>query len=150
MDVIGALLQRVGTYSGHGINHEDEPFHAELEVTRLVDGKGVTMRFRAQAIDGTLMHDERTWVAPDGPAIFMWSIHSNGAGVRKRDQRNGATVAAADRTLVFGYGDPAASHTYREEVAIDLWPDGSISYRYAWGLPGAPLASRSSVRMRPD
>jgi len=149
VDAIAALLQRVGTYSGHGISHEDEPFHGELEISRLVDDQGVTMRFRAQSIDGTVLHDERTWVARDeGARVRMWSIHSNGAGVRQREPRNGAPAAGADRTLVFGLGDPSDPHAYREEVALDLWPDGSVSYRYAWGLPGGTMAPRSSVRLK--
>jgi len=150
VDAMGALLQRVGRYSGHGIDHEDEPFHAELRIDALRDGEGVTMRFVAQSIHGPVLHDERTWVARgDDGQIKQWSIHSNGAGVRCREQRNGAPVAQAERTLVFGHGDPARASSYREEVAIDLWPDGAVSYRYAWGLPGGPLAPRAAAKMQP-
>lgn len=151
MDAIARLLDRVGRYAGHGINHEDEPFHAELEIARLVDARGVTLKFRAEAIDGTILHDERTWIARDGDTgpIALWSIHVNGAGVRRHEQRHGAPTEGAETTLVFGAGEATRFDSYREEIALDLWPDGAVSYRTAWGLPGGRLQQRTDVRMAP-
>lgn len=148
MDAIARLLDHVGRYTGHGINHEDEPFHGELEVARLLDAQGVTLKFRAETIDGTVLHDERTWIARDTDGqVALWSIHSNGGAVRKHQQRNGAGTEGADATLVFGAGDPDDGSAYREEVAIDLWPDGDVSYRTSWGLPGGRMLPRSDVRL---
>jgi hypothetical protein len=145
---IASLLERVGRYAGHGINHEDEPFHAELEIARLLDAQGVTLKFRAETIDGTVLHDERTWIARDADGqVALWSIHINGGAVRKHEQRNGAGIDGADATLVFGVGDAARMDAYREEIAIDLWGDGDVSYRTAWGLPGGRMVRRSDVRM---
>lgn len=145
-----ALLTRIGHYAGHGINHEDEPFHAELHLAALEVQPGVTIHYRAVGIDGTVYHDERTWIARDDTGrLALWSIHTNGAGVRKHVHRHGAKVDGALLTLVFGQGNPLDNTAYREEVAVDLWPDGELSYRYAWGLPGGDHRPRSSVRLRP-
>jgi hypothetical protein len=144
------LLQRAGQYQGHGINHEDQPFHGELEIGPLLGNRGVTLKFRAVGIDGTVYHDERSWVAPDeGGEIAMWSIHSNGEGVLKHTRRNGAGVEGAN-TLVFGLGDRNDPAVFRIEVALDLWADGAVGYRFAWGQPGGEFKPRSSVRMVPE
>ncbi len=145
-----ALLARIGHYAGHGINHEDEPFHAELHLASLDVQPGVTLHYLAVGIDGTVYHDERTWIALDDTRrLALWSIHTNGDGVRKHVHRHGANVKGALLTLVFGYGNPLDANCYREEIAIDLWPEGELSYRYAWGLPGGDHRPRSSVRLKP-
>ncbi len=148
-DPVDALLARVGSYAGHGINHEDEPFHGELDLAALSDGRGVTLKVRAVGIDGTVYHDERLWIAAaESGELTLWSIHTNGAGVRRHIRRHGAPVSGADATWVFGFGDLGAHRGYRQEIALDLWPDGDISYRVAWGLPGGEHQPRSAVRMR--
>jgi hypothetical protein len=149
LPVLHALLARVGHYAGHGINHEDEPFHAELHIVSLDVQPGVTLKFRAVGIDGTVYHDERTWIALDtDDTVALWSIHTNGGGVRKHARRPAAPVEGAVLTLVFGFGALADRTCYRQEIGIDLWPDGDISYRYAWGLPGGDHQPRSTVRLR--
>ena len=149
-DVLTSLLRRVGAYEGHGINHEDEPFFAELDVRPLQNEQGVTMKFRAIGVDGTVYHDERTWVARD-PAgqVGLWSLHSNAAGVRVHRQRHGGVVGGAEHTWVFGFGDPLDRRQFRQEVAIDVWPDGDLSYRVAWGLPGGDHTPRTVARLAP-
>jgi len=147
---IQALTARTGTYAGHGITYEDEPFHAELHVDALEAEPGVTLLYRAVGIDSTVYHDERAWIALDQEGrLALWSIHTNGAGIRIHRHRHGVPVAGATHTFVFGVGRPLDERSYREEVAIDLWPKGDLTYRYAWGLPGGGHRPRSSVRLKP-
>ncbi|MEQ1508312.1 MAG: hypothetical protein ABMB14_39135 [Myxococcota bacterium] len=141
------LLARVGTYGGHGINHEDQPFHGELAVESVL-GRGVRWTFRATGIDGTTYHEEQSWVARDETgALCLWSVNGYEPHCGRHVRRHGAGVAGTIATLVFGRGDPGDPAQYRIEIAMDLWPNGDVGYRYAWGLPNGPFEPRSAVRM---
>lgn len=142
------LLDRCGRFGGHGIDSDDQPLYGELDLQPLPARQGVWLTFRASGIDGRLLHDERTWVAPDADGrLCMWSVSTLAAGVRHHLRRHGAPTDGADASLVFGSGDPSDRDAHRVEISIDLWPDGALGYRSAWGLPGGDFLPRSRVRM---
>jgi len=62
-------------------------------------------------------------------------------------RRHGAPPEGVEATLIFGSGDREDTDVHRVEIAIDLWPDGALGYRTAWGLPGGAFLPRSQVRM---
>lgn len=145
------LRSFAGRYAGHGIDHEDQPFHGELELSHegMLD-RGFSLGFRATGIDGTSYHEERSWLAPDSEGrMCLWSINTNQPACLCHVRRHGAPAAGARATLVFGSGDPQDAGQYRVEIAIDLFPDGDLGYRYTWGLPGGEFRPRSTVRMSP-
>ena len=151
MTDIEQLLARVGRYGGHGIDHDDQPFHGELELAPILGGRGLTLTYRAVGIDGTVYHDERGWIAPDdaGRACF-WSLSTSSVGVTCHQRRRPAPPAgeqATQATLIFGSGDPRDTSAMRIELAFDLWPEGDVGYRFSWGEPGGAFLPRSSVRM---
>ena len=142
------LLERCGRFGGHGIDSEDQPLYGELDLQALPARQGVWLTFRASAIDGRLLHDERTWVAPDADGrLCMWSVSTLADGVRQHVRRHGVPPEGAHVTFVFGSGDPSDRDAHRVEIAIDLWADGTLGYRSAWGLPGGDFLPRSRVRM---
>ena len=145
---LAPLLARVGRYGGHGINHEDQPFYGELILAPLLEDRGITLSFRAMGIDGTLYHEEASWIAPDATGLLaLWSLNRNSAGVLRHDLRYGAGPRDADATWVFGHGDRSDPEAMRIEVALDLFDGGDVGYRFGWGLPGEAFAPRSNVRM---
>lgn len=147
-DVLRSLLRRAGRYGGHGINHEDEPFYGELELTDLLGGHGVSIRYRATGIDGTALHDERTWIAAsDAGALALWTISSNASQVMRHELAADHETDDCERVLKFRLGDPADRGIYRNQVTLELFKDGRLGYRYAWGLPGQPFEDRSSVAL---
>lgn len=149
MSDLERLLATVGPWHGHGIDHDDQPFHGELHVEPLIGGRAVGLRFTATGIDGTVYHDEHAWITADpAGALGLWTLHGNAPGVTAHRLRAGAPAPDAERTLCFGAGDPADRGAYRVEVALDFFADGSLGYRYAWGLPGGDFGPRSSVRLR--
>lgn len=60
---------------------------------------------------------------------------------------NDKAAQGAEHTLSFRIGDLNSTNTFHEVVSIDLWPNGDISYKYSWGLPGGEFKERSGVRM---
>jgi len=148
MTDIERLLARHGTYGGHGIDHEDRPFHGALTIEPLPGGRGVSLRFRSVGIDGEDYRQEWTWVAPDVVrGVAAWQIDQRSRSVRHMRQRSGPSAEGADTTLMFGIGSPEDVDQHRVQVAFDLWPDGAVTVRHAAGSPGSPLTQRGGVRM---
>jgi hypothetical protein len=149
MSDLELLRSCVGRYAGHGIDHEDQPFHGELELGVLFD-RAITLAFRATGIDGTSYHEEQSWIATDADGrLCLWSVSTNSPTCGCHVRRHGASVAGTRSTLVFGQGDPQEGDRYRAEIAIDLWPNGDLGYRFAWGMPGGAFRPRSTVKMSP-
>lgn len=148
--VIEDLLARAGAYGGHGINNEDQPFHGELSLSSLPAGAGALLEYRATGIEGTEYHVERTWIAVDDSGdVGLWTVSSSTPHVARLRLRRSFPTDGTDRTLVFGTGDSDDATTFRCEITLELWPDGTLGYRYAWALPGDAQGARSEVRVRP-
>jgi hypothetical protein len=143
------LIERAGRYAGHGIDHEDRPFHAELTVESLPGG-AVSLRYRATGIDGVVYQDHLCWIAMDEEGrLSLWELSEGRPLCLHHTLRHGAPPAGTLASLVFGKGAQSDVEQYRAEIALDLWPDGGLSYRRAWGLPGSTFAPRSSARLGP-
>ena len=142
MGHLNTLLRHCGTFAGHGINHEDQPFHGELVLQPMLDGRGLSAWFRATGIDGTVYHEEQAWIAPgaDG-ALCLWGLSTNTPGVLEH-----RLARTGDGVLAFLHGDPHDDGGFRQRVTITLHHDG-VGWAYAWGLPSGPLEERSGVRM---
>ncbi|MEN0067322.1 MAG: hypothetical protein AAGA48_34650 [Myxococcota bacterium] len=143
------LVAKAGSYGGQGVDTLVGPVHGELELTPLRSRRAVMVRFSAFRVDGTKVHDQLGWIAPDdeGDAVSMWSIVDEGRGLRKFARRFDADVVGSDHTLAFACGDPQDPSQWRAETALDLYGDGSIGMRLRWGRPGEPGATHAIVRM---
>jgi hypothetical protein len=148
IDALRFLSDYAGKYKGRGINHEGEAFVGEFELAQMPDLKGMNLRFKAVSESGEVFHKEETTIAqdPSGKAT-LWSLCSNHPGMLQLNFRRYETAADDCRTLVFGLGDLGSQHDYRQEVSIDLFRDGSLGYRFAWGFPGGEFSPRSGVRL---
>lgn len=132
------------------MNHDGDPFCGRLDVGPAAGGAGAWLRFDASGDDGTLYHEEHTLIAPDARgALALWSLNSNTRALTALALRRGE-LRGGEPWVVFGLGDPANRSELREELSVGLHADGSITYAYAWGMPGGVFADRSGVRMARD
>ncbi|MFT4624901.1 MAG: hypothetical protein ACI8PZ_003567 [Myxococcota bacterium] len=142
MSHLTTLLRQCGSFAGHGINHEDQPFHGELRLEPLLENRGVGGWFRATGIDGTTYHEERTWIAAGASGgLSLWSLSTNAPGVLEHTLRH-----TADGVFTFGHGDPHDETRFRHTLTITLHHDG-ITWAYGWAMPGEALVDRSGVRL---
>ncbi len=149
--IVKTLTTYAGEYTGQGINYEGQPFIGQLSILPVVTDHGVAVKFTAKGLDGTLFHEEQSLVAPSlSEKLSLWNFNSNVPGLLEHQFRRDEKVDGAIHSFVFGFGNPKEHGSFREEVAIDLWPNQEVSYRYSWGLPGGSFESRSSVRMKPS
>ncbi len=149
-NVISVLNSRKGEYEGQGINHEGQPFVGRFSLSPAVHGKGVSITFTATGLDGTIYHHEQSQLAMSAAEkLCMWNLNTNIPGVLEHTYRR-EEMLDGGRSYVFGFGDPQDRKSFREEIGIDVWENGEISYRYLWGMPGGEFEPRSAVRMKPQ
>ncbi len=142
MNVISQLSELVGTYCGLGLNHEQQEFNGNLSIKSILEGKGIELEFLANGADGTCFHAEKTIVTTDFSGnVKMWNLNSNSPGMTELELRS------TDDGVVFGIGELDNGNSFREEVKIELLPEG-VGYHYSWGMPGGDFAYRSGLVMR--
>lgn len=145
---LSQLNEMVGTYVGEGINHEGQPFEGRLQIESLLDGRGFDVKFTATGKDGKVYHKEESTIAPSiQEKLTLWNFNTNTPGLVPHEIRKSDAKTGAQLSLVFGFNQPSDKSTFREEVALDIWDQNSLSYTYSWGLPGGEFQERSGVRM---
>ena len=147
------LIAKGGVYQGSGTNHEGQSFIGSLALTPCAKGRGLSLDFVATGLSGETFHTEHSLIGPtldDGIAI--WILSSNHPGVTEHrltdEEQSRKSETEECRTLVFRCGDMTNVKTFREEVYLDLWTNGDVGYRYAWGMPGGKFEDRSGACMR--
>ncbi len=143
-----SLIARAGHYTGVGTNHDELRFLGDFTLAPILEGRGVAIQFSATGMDGEVYHQEWTTLAlgaDEKPK--MWTINTNITGQMELDLRRTAPEGDAQETYVFAIGDSSDVASFREEIALDLWADGDLSYRYSWGLPGGEFGMRSGLRL---
>lgn len=149
-NMLAQLREFAGVYRGQGTNHENEPFTGTLTLEPILEGMGFTIQFKATAPDGTAYQQEYSTIAPSMQnRLCLWNLNSNVPGVVVHELRRSESENGSLQSYIFGFGEPADETSFREEVTLELWRDGSLSYRYAWGMPGGAFKARSGVRMQP-
>ena len=148
-EAIHEIMERVGTYIGEGINHENQKFMGTLTVEKIAETKGVSISFKAVGEDGAIYHEEKSMIAPsmDG-SVSLYVVSSNHPGITPHAFKEKKEHECGTHSYVFGFGEPDDKTQFREFISLDFWPEGDVGYRYAWGLPKGDFQERSKVRMK--
>jgi hypothetical protein len=147
-ELMELLTGYAGSYRGEGLNHEEQSFEGELEVRAVVGGRGATLSYSATGPTGVIYHAEHSLIGLDEQgSLALWPVMVQLPAVLPHQLVSSSEGASGRRTLVFRHGDPAQEEVFRQELTLDLWPNGDVSYRHAWGLPLGIYKERSSARM---
>jgi hypothetical protein len=142
------LSQSTGSYSGRGVNHEGQDFTGGLRLEEVVPGKMLSLVSSARGDRGEVYHEEASFIGRDiSGSLQLWVASNNHPAVvphafHRIEEKDGA------RNVIFRFGNPGLRESFREEVTIALHNDGSLTHRYAWGLPGSEFEPRSGSRMQ--
>jgi len=148
-NIISRLSTLTGEYSGEGVNHEKQPFRGRLALQPLLGGAGIQLSFRAIGEDGCNFHEEITTIAPDLEGeIGLYNLNTNMPGLVRHRLTQESTSPEGIERAIFAFGDRTDAQNFREEITIELHPNGGLGYRYAWGMPGGDFADRSGLVMR--
>ena len=157
------LSQWEGNYMGTGINHEKKEFQGTLELKSVINNKGVSVKYKAIGIKGVefnketnlynedtvLYNEENTVICYDNKnELSLWTLNNNIGTMVRFDLRRYRQVSNKRFLYIFGYGDPEDNDTFREEITIELWDNGDLSYNYSWGEAGGLFLSRSTIRLK--
>lgn len=126
-----------GHWEGDGVNHLEEPFRAELDLTPVAEGNGLALAFRAVGEDGTVYYRQRGIVAGERLAFVDNNIGE--LKILDRLQAPGFT---------YGSGDPEDDAAYRVEMSFDLVGEDEMDLCFAWALPGEEFIPRSTGRLK--
>lgn len=115
----------------------------------MLDGTAIELKFRAVDEDDAF-HQEVTWISTDLMAdrIALWTISTNTPGVLKHELAEDKWDDVRERRLVFRLGTPENEHSFRQEITLDLMKDGTIEYRYAWGVPHEAFAVKTRAVLK--
>lgn len=149
-----SLLEKIqkldGFYEGTGLNHEKEEFKGILELSNILDGVGVQIRFKAHAIKNPdkVFHSEISTIAPNPKgSLSLFNLNTNTPFLAEHvlvAEENGSH----ELKLIFRFGELNNDRNFREEVRIDIFHNGSLGYHYSWGLPGGPFLYRSGLTLQ--
>lgn len=147
--VLEYLTAHQGHYRGHGTNFEGLPFKAELSLKPLLDGNALELRFRAED-EEMAFHEEFTLISNDllEDRIALWTVSTNTPGMLQHVLTEDSTDDQRERRLVFRLGQPDDVQHFRQEITLDLMKDGTLEYRYAWGVPHEPFATKTRTVLR--
>ena len=144
------IATRAGKYQGTGKNFEGQPFTATLELKSKVSGYVVELSFKAQD-DSSAFHEELTWISPDleTDRLCLYTVSTNTPGVLCHVLHEDRIDDIRERRLSFRLGNPEDKRTFRQEITLDLMKNGSIEYRYAWGVPHEDFGIRVQAVLHP-
>ncbi len=157
------LVNSAGFYTGFGVNHEDKQFRGLLEITPVVNNRGVNVKYRAVGTmgdefekdinlfskDTILYNEEHTLIAYNNHnKLCLWTLNNNAPTVCLFKLRRFRRIPGNKTIMIFGFGDRGDDKIFREEISMEIWDAGNIAYNYFWGEPGGLFLSRSTVIMR--
>ncbi|MFZ1990241.1 MAG: hypothetical protein WAW96_10770 [Alphaproteobacteria bacterium] len=142
LDLVETLSSGSGFWTGDGINHQNQTFHALLLVRRLFGAQPALLWFKAAGDGGVVYHEEVSLFGPgmDG-SLTMVSANTNIPFVQEfgSSARGGA--------FDFHHGDHSRHDTFREIVSFDLISTGEVRLTFKWGMPGEVVSDRSSAKL---
>ena len=147
--VLDHLVSKQGHYRGTGTNPEGQPYQASLDLKSAVGGHAIEIRFRAEDSENAF-HEELTLITTDliENSLALYTVSSNTPGMLEHLLVEDVADEIRERRLVFRLGDRDDIRMFRQEVTLDLMSDGSIEYRYSWGVPHEKFAIRNHAVLR--
>jgi hypothetical protein len=146
--VLELLCRKKGKYTGRGTNDNYENFTGELTLTPVVNNYGINISYRATGEDGTVLNEEHTLIALDSEnRLAMWTLNSNFNTTVIFDFRFHRRIHSTKDIIVFGYGNSDGKELSREEISIEFWDNGDLTYTYFWGMPSGEFMKHTTATM---
>ncbi len=147
--VLELLCRKGGKYAGWGMNDNHQEFTGELSLTPVVNNFGINIAFKATAEDGSIVNEESTLIALDSEnKLTMWTLNSNFNTTVIFDFKFHKRIRPAKDIVVFGYGSAEENEHTREEISIEFWDNGDLTYTYFWGMPNGEFMKHSTATLK--
>ena len=151
MNVLITLLRLPGVLTGTGTNHEGEDFIGYMELHPLVGNRGIQIHYVATRVDGKHLHREATLLSKnDNNEYCLWPIMEELPNVQAHPLLSDTRTDDGRVVLVFANASRENVAVFREEITLELNPNGPLVYSHSWGLPGGPFQRRSRCELSPS
>lgn len=145
MKLVASLVSLGRSFSGRGTNHEGEDFAGRLELQPLLDGKALMLTYTVTRVDGVHLHSEVTLLATDGKGRpCLWPVMEELPVVLPHPEVGNVKLHDGTQAIVFASGPRDEAGVFREEITIEVRPEGQLRYAHGWALPGGDFDARSS------
>jgi hypothetical protein len=149
MKLLSLLGLKEGRYTGTGLNDGHQKFTGELILNPVVNNYGVHIAYKATGIDGTVYSEEHTLISLNNEnKLCLWTLNSNFHTTIVFDFKSHKRIPGEKDILIFGFGNAKDNSMFREEISIELFDNGRLSYNYYWGMPNGVFMKRSSITMK--
>lgn len=149
MDLIDQLLSGPPMREGRGVNHEGQAFVGRMKIEPLVGRRAALLSYTATGLDGAHHHAEATLVGPDATGRpCLWPVMEELPVVLPHAATASHPVGQGWR-FTFATGPSSDRASFREEITIEIQPDGILVYAHAWGMPEGDFGDRSTCTLAP-
>lgn len=141
------LHSRAGAWVGRGLDPEGNGFHAWLSLEAAAGDRAFSLRARLVDNDtGSLLHEGEGIIGTglDQRPILYFSSNNTRATLPRPLVRTEASASGGPR-FVFGYGDPAVTTGFRDEIALTFYDHGRVGFSWAWAIDESADLRRTSV-----
>ncbi|MDX9730562.1 MAG: hypothetical protein RBT63_02220 [Bdellovibrionales bacterium] len=148
--LLNRLAHHRGLYTGDGVNHAGDRFHAKLEIKAELDTQLIAIRFRASDADNAF-HEERTWITENllKGGIGLWTVSTNTPGILEMELVEDTNDGSYSTRAVFRLGNPDDLSRFRQEISLSIRHDGGLEYVYSWGVPHEKFGVKTKALLRP-
>ena len=148
-----------GHYEGEGMNHMNESFWGQFDLSSVLDHSLLQIRFKAlerkppsteSLNEIQAFHDEYTWITEDilERKIALWTVSTNTPGVLRHHLTNETQDGSYVSSLLFALGDPNDQSRFRQSIQLAARKDGALEYIYCWGVPHEEFGVRSRCLLK--
>lgn len=142
------LIESIGDYSGHGVNHERQEFDGLLSLQFDYPDRSLSLISTATGNGGVVYHSEKSFIGFDVfGALVLFVASNNHPGITPHPFHRVEEGSSGEQKVVFRFGDLQDRNSFREEINFNIFPDQSIEHFYSWGMPGGDFEPRSGSRM---
>jgi hypothetical protein len=141
------LSSRAGVYEGIGLNDHHQ-FNGRIEIIPVVGDYGININYKAEGIDNDVFQIEHNIIALNNEnKITLYTLNNKFNTMLMFEFRHHKRIHGEKDILIFGFGDATDKFIFREEISIELWDNGNISYNYFWGHPTGDFLARSNIML---
>ena len=151
MSLWDALPAQACVFSGPGVNHEGERFVGRLELQPLLNKGAYLIHYTATRDDGVHLHQEATLLGRNETgALCLWPVMEELPFILPHVEIGATSSRSGEFVAIFSSGPREQTASFREEIRLEVWPDGRWVYAHAWGMPGESCEQRSSCALFPQ
>lgn len=141
------LERFMGHWEGAGVHHDGRAIEGDVEVRDILGGRAAQLSFGATGEEGEIVYAEESIIMTDPASgdLCMWSFNTTTGLTILPECALDGPHGEGDGTVQFSTDNLERMHEFRERITLKPAGAGRWAYCFEWGMPGEPMAARTSV-----